>query len=155
MDGREQRGLEIAATVKLRRSRGVWEVPSQAGRGVSYTVDLKGEAPTCSCPGHEARRLKCKHIYAVEFSVRRETRPDGSTAVTKTIRVTYSQNWPAYNAAQTNEKTRVTELLRGLCDGIEQPPQGRGRPRLPLSDVVFSAVMKVFCLWATCYQRSA
>jgi hypothetical protein len=35
-------------------------------------------------------------------------------------------------------------LLRGLCDGISQPKQGRGRPRLPLSDVVFSAVMKIF-----------
>jgi transposase len=31
-----------------------------------------------------------------------------------------------------------------LCDGISQPPQGRGRPRLPLADVVFSAVMKVY-----------
>ena len=62
----------------------------------------------------------------------------------KRCRVTYSQNWPAYNAAQTHEKERVAELLRGLCDGVSQPQQGRGRPRLPLSDVVFSAVMKVF-----------
>jgi transposase len=88
--------------------------------------------------------VKCKHIYAVEYSVRRETRPDGTTTVTKTVRVTYGQNWPAYNAAQTHEKTRVAELLRGLCDGIAQPPQHRGRPRLPLSDVTFSAVMKVY-----------
>ena len=50
----------------------------------------------------------------------------------------------AYNAAQTHEKERVAELLRGLCEGIVQPPQGRGRPRLPLSDVVFSAAMKVY-----------
>jgi transposase len=144
MEPREQRGLEIAATVKLRRKGGVWSVPSQVGDGKSYTVDLKGDEPKCSCPDHETRQVKCKHIYAVEFSIRRETRPDGTTTVTKTVRVTYGQNWPAYNAAQTNEKTRMTELLRGLCDGIEQPPQGRGRPRLPLSDVVFSAVMKVY-----------
>jgi transposase len=107
-------------------------------------VDLKGEEPTCSCPDHEARRLKCKHIHAVEFSIRRETGPDGTTTVTKTVRVTYAQDWPAYNAAQTHEKARVAQLLHGLCEGIKQPPQGRGRPRLPLTDVVFSAAMKVY-----------
>jgi hypothetical protein len=144
MEAREQRGLEIDATVKLRGKHGVWSVPSQGGKGISYTVNLKGNEPSCSCPDHETRRVKCKHIHAVEFSIRRETRPDGTTTVTKTVRVTYGQDWPAYNAAQTYEKTRVTELLRGLCDGIEQPPQGRGRPRLPLSDVVFSAVMKAY-----------
>jgi transposase len=144
MDAREQRGLEIAATIKLRRKGSVWVVPSQGGTGITYTVDLKGDAPTCSCPDHETRRMKCKHIHAGEFSVKRETRPDGTTTVTKTVRVTYGQDWPAYNAAQSHEKARVAELLRGLCDGVSQPPQGRGRPRLPLSDVVFSAVMKVY-----------
>jgi hypothetical protein len=144
MEAREQRGLEIAATVKLRRKGDVWTVPSQSKNGRMYQVDVHGDEPTCSCPDHETRRVKCKHIHAVEYSIRRETRPDGTVTVTKTVRVTYGQNWPAYNAAQTNEKERVTELLRGLCDGISQPPQGRGRPRLPLSDVVFSAVMKVF-----------
>lgn len=144
MDARQQRGLEIAATVRLRRKGSAWMVPSQTGNGDIYTVDLKGDDSTCSCPDHETRRVKCKHIYAVEFSSRRETLPDGTTSVTNTMRVTYRQNWPAYNAAQSNEKTRVAELLRGLCDGIEQPPQRRGRPRLPLSDVTFSAVMKVY-----------
>jgi len=144
MEAREQRGLEIAATMKLRRKGDVWTVPSQSSDGTNYTVDLTGDAPKCSCPDHEVRQIKCKHIYATEFSIRRETRPDGTTTITKTVRVTYSQDWRAYNAAQTHEKTRVTELLRALCDGISQPQQGRGRPRLPLSDVVFGAVMKVF-----------
>jgi hypothetical protein len=144
MNVREQRGMEIAATTKLTRKGSVWIVPSQAGKGDTYSVDVAGESPTCSCPDHEVRRVKCKHIHAVEFSIRRETRADGTTTVTKTVRVTYTQDWPAYNAAQTHEKERVVELLRGLCDGISQPPQGRGRPRLALSDVVFSAVMKVY-----------
>lgn len=144
MEAREQRGLEIAATVRLHRNGSAWMVPSQTGKGTMYTVDLKGDVPTCSCPDHETRRVKCKHIYAVEFSIRRETLSDGTTTVTKTMRVAYRQDWPAYNAAQSHEKTRVSELLRGLCDGIEQPSQGRGRPRLPLSDVAFSAVMKVY-----------
>jgi len=144
MDGREQRGMEIAATTRLKRDGDVWVVPSQCGKGDAYSVDLTGDVPTCSCPDHEVRGVKCKHIYAVEFSIRRETTSDGMTTVTKTVRVTYAQDWPAYNKAQTHEKERVEQLLRGLCDGIEQPPQKRGRPRLPLSDVVFSAVMKIY-----------
>ncbi|MGB6946167.1 MAG: transposase, partial [Bryobacteraceae bacterium] len=100
--------------------------------------------PSCSCPDHETRRLKCKHIYAVEFTVKREIRPDGSSKVTKSVRISYTQDWPAYNAAQVHEKERVAELLFALCEGIVQPPQGRGRPRLPLSDMVFASVMKVY-----------
>lgn len=144
MNEREQRGMVIAATTKLRRDGSVWVVPSQAGKGDAYSVNVTGEVPTCSCPDHEVRGVKCKHIYAVEFSIRREMSADGTTTVTKTVRVTYAQDWPAYNTAQSHEKERVAELLRGLCDGIEQPPQKRGRPRLPLSDVVFSAVMKIY-----------
>ena len=141
MDARQERGLELAATKQLRQKGPVWIFPSQAGTG-SYVVDP--ESATCTCPDHEVRGQKCKHIYAVEFSVQHEVRPDGAHTVTKTIRVTYGQDWPAYNAAQSNEKTRLTELLKGLCAGIDHPPQANSRPRLPLSDVVFSTVMKVY-----------
>jgi predicted nucleic acid-binding Zn finger protein len=65
----------------------------------------------CTCPDHETRGLKCKHIFAVEFAIKRKQNRDGSTTVTKTVTVTetikkptYPQEWPAYNAAQTNEK---------------------------------------------------
>ncbi|MGH9626129.1 MAG: SWIM zinc finger family protein [Bryobacteraceae bacterium] len=73
MDAREQKGLEIAATVKLKQKGGVWSVPCQGDKGGAYRVDLKGDEPTCSCPDHETRRVKCKHIHAVEYSIRRET----------------------------------------------------------------------------------
>ena len=59
-----------------------------------------------------------------------------------TPQATYSQNWPAYNAAQTHEQERFVALLRDLCDGIPQPPQTFGRPRLPLSDVIFALGLK-------------
>jgi hypothetical protein len=144
MEPREQRGLQIAATMRLSRKGDEWIVPSQTRNGSTYKVKLAGQSPTCSCPDHEAHRGKCKHIFAVEFSIQREVAPDGTTTVTQTTRVTYGQDWPQYNAAQTNEKTIAASLLRDLCSGIPQPPQGRGRPRLPLSDVTFAAVMKVF-----------
>ena len=48
------------------------------------------------------------------------------------------------NAAQMHERANFLSLLRELCDTIPQPPQGRGRPRLPLSDMVFGVGVKVY-----------
>lgn len=59
-------------------------------------------------------------------------------------RLRYRQNWAAYNAAQTHEQQHVADLLRDLCDAIEAPEQHRGRPRIPVGDAVFAAVMKVY-----------
>src|SRR5215211_6957209 len=57
-----------------------------------------------------------------------------------------SSNWTAYNAAQSEEKTRFVALLADLCSTVPQPPRlpGAGRPRLPLSDMVFACVFKVY-----------
>lgn len=141
MEAREQRGLEIAATKELRPTGKVWHVPSSTGSG-SYVVDTSVYGPaTCTCPDYELHQAPCKHVYAVEFTIRRRTTTEDGT-VTETI--IYRQEWSAYNAAQSNEKVRVAELLRNLCAVIDNPVQGRGRPRLPLSDSIFCAVMKVY-----------
>jgi hypothetical protein len=56
-----------------------------------------------------------------------------------------SSNWTAYNAAQSEEKRRFVELLADRNNAVPQPPQeGRGRPRLLLSDMVFASVYKVY-----------
>ncbi len=132
MEAREQRGLEIAATKKLEKSGQKWLVPSSTGSG-TYVVDPTVYGPaTCTCPDYELHQEPCKHVYAVEFTIRRETTAKDGTVTTETI--TYRQEWAAYNAAQGNEKVRVAELLRELCGAIDNPLQKRGRPRLPLSD---------------------
>ncbi|HTV74660.1 MAG TPA: transposase [Candidatus Acidoferrales bacterium] len=145
MDEREQRGQVIATTKKLRRKGDLWIVPSQ-GSGGTYVVDpTEQHGATCSCPDFETRREKCKHVFAVEFTIQRETVGADGSSVTEAFRFTYRQEWPAYNAAQTHEKEHVAAFLHGLCAAIDNPPQqGRGRPRLPLSDAVFCAVMKVY-----------
>jgi hypothetical protein len=62
------------------------------------------------------------------------------------IRRTYPQEWTAYNKAQTNEKSKFQELLYALCQNIEDLPrkQGAGRTRLPLGQMIFCVVFKVF-----------
>ncbi len=141
--GRQQRGLAIAALVPVSKTPVGYRIPSQSGNG-SYIVNV-GDEPFCSCPDFEKRGRACKHIVAVEFIIQREERPNGLVVETHTARVTYQQDWPAYNAAQEHEREYFLRLLRDLCDTIPQPEgKGNGRPRLPLSDLVFAAGVKVY-----------
>jgi transposase len=149
MTPREERGLVIAATKNIVRSGKDWSVPSQ-NSNKKYTV--RPERNYCSCPDHEALGIKCKHLFAVDFVIQRELFPDGTATVTQTvtvtekIRKTYKQEWPAYNAAQTNEKDKFLSLLADLCRGIQDPPRkaGPGRKPIPLGDMIFSACFKIY-----------
>ena len=146
--GRQQRGLAIAALTQIEKNRLGYKIASQSGNG-SYVV-TPGDDPFCTCPDFEKRGERCKHVYAVEFIIQREERPDGTTIETKAVQfVPMRQDWSAYNAAQINEGDHFATLLRDLCDTIPQPPQGRGRPRLPLSDMVFAVGQKVYSTLST------
>ena len=143
---REIKALQIAAKSKLTQKGNVWIVPSQAGHG-EYEVRPDPQAPRCTCPDFEFRNAKCKHVLAVEYMLMRETTSDGQTVVTETVKVTrktYSQNWPAYNAAQTKEKSEIQALLYELCKGLPEPEQRTGRPRLSVADIIFSSCYKVY-----------
>jgi transposase len=142
MDIWRERGLMIAESNTVEKNKLGWKVPSQSGNG-TYIVNLDGE-PFCTCQHFETTHQKCQHIYAVEFIEQREKRPDGTEVVTKTARITYAQDWAVYNEAQTHEQEHFMVLLRDLCNGIEQPECRLGRPRLPLSDVVFGLVARSY-----------
>ena len=140
---REIRGLAIAATTLLRPGRNGWTVPSQNGGG-AYRVDP--DAGFCSCPDHETRAVRCKHLLAVEFTLRRERGKGGAYRVTEeSVKVTYRQEWSAYNRAQCEEKDRFVSLLSDLCATVpEPPPAPTGRPRIPLRDMSFATIYKVY-----------
>jgi hypothetical protein len=149
MEIREQKGREIAQNVNIKQEGNLWLVPSQSGKG-KYKV--RPDLPYCSCPDFDFRRDKCKHIFAVETTIRREKitiTEKGKTTVTETIKVTrktYAQpSWPAYHRAQVNEKRLFLYLLNQLCQGVGSPAQyGAGRKRLPLEDMLFAMAYKVY-----------
>ena len=143
MDARKERGLQIAEQSKIVKTPVGWKVPYQSGNG-TYIVNLDHDHPFCTCPDFEARNQACKHIHAVEFTLQRETKADGSVTVTQSVKVTCTQEWPAYDEAQMHEQERFVVLLRDLCNGIQQPEYRFGRPRLPLADVVFGVTYKVY-----------
>lgn len=149
---RQQRGLVIAACSKVKPKNGSWIVPSQANGAIKYAVCPDENHPHCTCLDHETRGVVCKHIYAVRYTIEREFSEDGTitdkeTLTVQRVRKTYPQNWPAYNAAQTNEKDKFQTLLRDLCEGLnlcDQGSRGRGRPPIPMGDAIFAATYKVY-----------
>jgi transposase len=155
MEAREQRGLVIAATARgiKRKSGHLWTVPSTQGAG-HPCYHVNPEKKTCTCLDHQEAGQFCKHLYAVKFVIQREFQFDEETGIateTETMvmqtvkKTTYKQNWPAYDAAQINEKSKFLSLLSELCKGIEDQPQiGRGRRRIPLADAIYCAVLKVY-----------
>lgn len=151
--------MVIAAKCKLTQSGKIWHVPSQSGFKPFYSVDPV--AKTCDCPDYEKREAHCKHIYAVEIVIEREssttttttTDANGNTTTTTTEtetvkvtkRVTYGQDWTAYNQAQTHEKAIFQKLLAALCANIIEPaPKANGGLRNLYSDMMFAIVYKVY-----------
>jgi transposase len=151
MDAREQRGLEIAARARIVKRGEHWIVPSQTLEG-TYKVTMAADGPHCTCPDFELRGTRCKHGYAVEIVIQRETVTEttrsgaSQTTVTETaaVRLTYPQNWPAYNKAQAQEKALFCHLLHDLAAGVPEPVQVMGRPRIPMADAIFCAGFKVY-----------
>ena len=137
--GRQMRGMAIAARVPIGKNPLGYTVPSQTVDGHDYVVSV-GDDQFCSCPDFRKKSQPCKHLYAVEFTREREQSPNG-TVGSKAYRVTDSA---AYNQAQFDEYEMFGRLLRELCDTIPQPAQKTGRPRLPLSDMVYAICMKVY-----------
>ena len=148
---REERGRQIAKLGGIRTLGASYVVPSQSVRSdapPTYLVDLVEQ--TCTCPDYDLRRLVCKHQEAVLFwlawdgTVSEDT---GQIELPKPKRKTYPRNWPAYNAAQIEEKACVEVLLKALCEGIEQPPRkpgARGRDAYSRRDAIFGCVLKVY-----------
>jgi transposase-like protein len=68
----ETRVMKAQAIIKLgnqvkRLDDATYQVTSQSGNGL-YTVVKRERHWRCSCPDHIYREVKCKHIWAVEFS---------------------------------------------------------------------------------------
>ncbi len=135
MEAREIKALQIAATMPLKRTTYGWQVPSQSGPTIYKVASTNPKMArmdtvsglACNCPDYELRGLPCKHIMAVEFTIKREITPDGEV-VTEQVKVTYSQDWPAYNRAQCEEKDRFLPMLADLCSTIPEAPAGSRSP---------------------------
>src|SRR5689334_17580558 len=71
MENREEKGKEIAQKQdQIKRIDDNWyQVKAQSLSFDSwYDVVINEKGIVCDCPDNQWRKLKCKHVYAVEFS---------------------------------------------------------------------------------------
>src|SRR2546426_9557398 len=73
--------------------------------------------------------------------------PWGQSKLTSFIekpRISYPQNWQAYDNAQCQELITFMKLLSDLCKNVEQPAYQFGRPKLSFSDMLFASALKTY-----------
>lgn len=140
---RRQKGYEIANKMKITSQDGLWMVPSRSRPDKNHIVTLGLKKSTCTCEDYTMRGLPCKHIYAVQIRIAQQLSRNGPKLKE---RPTYPQNWEVYNKAQTQEKNMFMKLLHELCLTLPEEPKikHKGRPTLPMSEMVFSSALKVY-----------
>ncbi len=146
MESRERKGITLAATKPVTFQDGRWIVPSQTTPNKSYRVRFGPDDFSCTCPHFEViEPVWCKHLYAVSSHLEGQ----GNLPVPRPrspAKKQYPRQWPEYNEGKSNEPSKFKRLLFELCRGLPTPKPGKkgGRPRLPLSDLVYAAVTKIY-----------
>ncbi len=168
---REERGRDIAKRGGIRQVGARYVVPSQSvsnsNAPPTYIVDLVSDPETCTCPDHAERGalgIRCKHIEAAYFWLTLEGvvsdggdgRDDGGESADgdrtdkpkrKPKRPTQPRNWPVINEVARHEVERLRPLLKALCARVPEPERIVGLPGrkpIPLRDLIFAMVMKVY-----------
>ena len=110
MDEREQRGKDIATTKEITQIGDLWRVPSQTDKRTQYTVNVTEQK--CPCPDYGARRVKCKHLFAVELTMRGEINVDAEPTILDVLALSLSL-YPS-GGVEKGEATRARHFNRAL-----------------------------------------
>ena len=149
-DFRSQRGLALAQAKRdaIKTLVGTkYLVPSAKDNGSRYVVDTRDE--TCTCldwaqrGGHD-RPHRCKYIWAAFFVLKLA---DGSELIVEEQPKKYPRDWRATNACRTLIPRLGPTLLAELIDGLGLPapaPGKKGRPEVPLREVLLAAALRTF-----------
>ena len=71
-EGRQRRGLVIAATTPYLKIPGGWLTPSQANPEVLYRLARDEDGAFCECPDYAQRATACKHVFGLEHTLKRD-----------------------------------------------------------------------------------
>ncbi|MCL6003434.1 MAG: transposase [Thermoplasmatales archaeon] len=142
---RSAKAEDLIREGKVKKEGEHWLVHSQS-QNKNYIVNFLEDEATCTCPDYGRRHRSCKHIMAVRIAMKESEIPIEGIEI-KVNKVTYTQDWPNYDRAQTSEKNMFMKLLYDLLQTIEEKEQEkgtRGRKFLPMRDMVFASALKVF-----------
>lgn len=71
-EGRQKRGLAIAATTPYHKVPGGWLTPSQADPTKLYRLARDEDGAFCECPDYTKRETACKHVFGLELVLERD-----------------------------------------------------------------------------------
>jgi transposase len=140
LNAREIKGQNIAANMPIRVAGGYFRVPSSSVSGKIYRVHPT--FLTCTCPDFTFNKQECKHIIAVNIIAKRTEKITPTPVLPAAPK--YTQDWKAYNKSQVTEKARFLAMLSDLTRDVAEPEHTNGRPAIPLGDILFSLVYKVY-----------
>jgi len=138
--------LELATRAKIVWQDGAWLVPAQSQPNPYKVIPWPG-AENRECEDFQLRQKPCKHLIATRLVEERDGKREAPPIDTDIlpIRKAYTQDWTAYNFAQSVEKDRVQILLHDLCRNLvepERPAKSGPKPHL-VRDAIFAAAFKV------------
>jgi hypothetical protein len=112
---REIKAVEIADRFRIVESSGKWFVPSQTHPTSKYAVRIVVDYAECECPDYELRRDLCKHILAVQLTIKREHNADGTTTVTETFTVARRVTYLRRNGRRTTQRRLRKRITSKSC----------------------------------------
>lgn len=117
---REERGLQIAhreSQVKQIEEKNFYAVLSQSGNG-EYAVFKVDKEWSCECPDNRFRQVKCKHIFAVETSIKMKEQVRKNVVITplNTSKCVYcGSEQIVKDAIRHNKKYDIQRYLCKVC----------------------------------------
>lgn len=124
----------------------------KARKGYSFVV-VRKEKCSANCANSQPSLFENQDVIAHAETSKTVSLCDNPSPKSRRNTMLLSQdnaapatNWHYYNQAQTNEKTRFQELLFDLCTNVNELPRipGAGRSRLPMADMLFASVYKIY-----------
>ena len=142
---KQQKGLIIAKENSIKQiTDDTWRVQRQSNCSKYYTIKVTPDGPTCTCANWKSEKEKCKHIYAMEYLIKNGYEKLKEIDYPEIKRKTYSQDWNKYNHAQKIEKREFMKMLSNLLSNIREKEYEFGRPNIPVSDILYALIFKVY-----------
>lgn len=145
---RSVKGLRIARKNRITKTKDGWIVPGDGKK--TYDVTAINGIFECNCEDFKNTANVCKHIHAV-WAIEEGVKIPSVQVLDKQLKLlkesekAYSKSWHVYNKVQCEETAVFLQILKEVCDSIDDPYKNKmGRPRIPLNDVIFAATYKVY-----------
>jgi transposase-like protein len=159
-DPRQLRGLAILSQPDtiIQTGKNEWDVRSQSKEAYYQVIrkfqdrhaQMRNQATwTCSCPDHTTRNVVCKHIFAVQFSLKLKSDVEQQSTAQQIAEVEQKVTCPFCKSVDVgrwgNRKTSFGSVQRYACQGCNHTfVVDKGFCRMKFSPKVITLTLDLF-----------